>query len=456
MIYRLATLSIMGLMLIIIWTGETPYLHDFGEWFYQSRILVLQLTQPESVAAFQWATYPVPNTLAILVMAALGLVFPVMASAKLFLSLLLLGWYGVLQTFVHKVYPNGGSATLLFVLFSLVALSNFFWTGFVGYQLGLLLLTLFLSRFTPQMSALELAVFGVLIFFSHAMVFLVFVLLVLLEAALTRKHTDWLLALVPGGLLSVFFVVGRSLSSFSPPIADAAMAGWQEAVIYKLGYPLLLGPFKNLLQPDLSSLIDHLPWVYWAGVLANTLVVTGLGLFVLLTLWQGHSGKQQDADGSAPPYRSLRMTAWLLSIFFILAPHNFYGLINPAGRITVPLLLVSLLLVTHTPLKNWLTKLLRVTAPVILVFTLVTVMSYGILIHRAISPEYLVKGIQTQTKPPADSVLDFNAWVYAKARYRYFNIRIFSFAKQFDNVHAQRYESLAFRTALLINYQDPP
>lgn len=225
MFYRYATLIIMGLMLIIIWTGQTPYLHDFGEWFYQSRILVLQLTRPEDVAAFQWATYPVPNTLAVVIMAGLGLVFPVLASAKLFLSLLLLGWYGVLRAFVRRIYPTEGSPTLLFVLFSLLALSNFFWTGFVGYQLGLLLLTLFLCRFTPRMSTLELAVFGVLIFFSHAMVFLVFVLLVLLEILVTRKRPDWLLALLPAGLLSIFFVVGRGLNSFSAPLADAVMGG---------------------------------------------------------------------------------------------------------------------------------------------------------------------------------------------------------------------------------------
>ncbi len=456
MLYRNATLAILGLMLIIIWASHAPYLHDFGEWFYQSRILVQQLTRPEDVLGFQWVTYPVPNTLAILIMAGLGLVFPLMASAKLFLSLLLLGWYGVLHVFARRVCPADGSSTLLFVLFSLVALSNFFWTGFIGYQLGLLLLALFLSRYTSRTSALELAIFSVLIFFSHAMVFLVFVILVLLEILVSRKHSNWILALLPAGLLSIGFIIGRSLTSFNSPLADAAMAGWQEILIYKLGYPLLLGPFKNLLQPDMSSLLDQLPWFYWAGVLSNILVVTGMGLLVLLTLWQGRSSIRVDALESGLPRESLRVAAWLLLIFYLLAPHNFFGLINPAGRITIPLLLICLMLISDTALIMWLEKLLRVTAPVILAFTLVTVLSYGVLIHRASTQDYLLSEQQTQAEAPVNSVLGFNTWLYAKARYRYFNIRIFGFARRFEDVRARRFESLAFRTALLVNYQEPP
>ena len=451
MFYRNATLAVLGLMLTIIWAGQTPYLHDFGEWFYQSRILVQQLTRPQDVYGFQWATYPVPNTLAVLIMAGLGLVFPLMASAKLFLSLLLLGWYGVLRVFVRKVCPDDGSPTLLFVLFSLVALSNFFWTGFVGYQLGLLLLALFLSRYTSGTSTLELAVLSVLIFFSHAMVFLVFVMLVLMQILVGRKHSNWILALLPAGLLSVGFIIGRRLTSFSSPLADAAMAGWQEILIYKLGYPLLLGPFKNLLQPDMSSLLDQLPWFYWAGVMSNILVVTGMGLLVLLTLWQGRPRISVSVPESGLPRQSLYLSAWLLLVFYLAAPHNFFGLINPAGRITIPLLFICLMLISDTQLNMWLEKFLRVTTPIILVFTLMTVFSYGVLIHRASKQDYLVSEQRTRAEAPVDTVLGFNNWLYAKARYRYFNIRIFGFAGRFEDVRAKRFESLAFRTALLVD-----
>jgi hypothetical protein len=250
---------------------------------------------------------------------------------------LLIGWYFVLLKFVRQFGSTADSAAILFVLFSLVGLSNFFWTGFVSYQLALLLLTLFLIRFRPSMPATELAAFAVLIFLSHAMIFLVFLLLVLLEMFNSSRRMRWALALVPAGILSLWFVMGRSMAGFISPLADAAMAGWKEAVIYKLGYPLMLGPFKNLLQPDMTSLVDNMPWLYWAGFLANVLVVSGIGVFILHVVWERAKGSTENAAGDTLPGQTLHIAAWVLLLFYLFAPYNFFGLINPAGRITIPL-----------------------------------------------------------------------------------------------------------------------
>ena len=194
--------------------------------YIQSKILAIYWTQPEKVTGFQWTGYPVPNVLAVIIMAVFSLFISVIAAAKLFLSVLLICWYIVLQKFVRQCGITTDSAALLFVLFSLIGLSSFFWTGFVSYQLALLLLTLFLTRFKLTMQATELAIFAVLIFLSHAMIFLVFVLLVLLEMLHTPRRGRWVLAMVPAGLLSLWFITGRALTGFISPLADAAMAGW--------------------------------------------------------------------------------------------------------------------------------------------------------------------------------------------------------------------------------------
>ena len=152
MMYRCVTILVLGVFLAIVWTAQAPYLHDFGEWVYQSKILTLYWTQPDEVAGFQWTGSPVPNILAILIMAVLGLIFPAISAAKLFLSLLLVGWYFVLKRFVGELDGVDHPNALMLLLFSLIALSNFFWTGFVSYQLGLLLLTFFLTRFKANMS----------------------------------------------------------------------------------------------------------------------------------------------------------------------------------------------------------------------------------------------------------------------------------------------------------------
>lgn len=455
MMFRYATISLLGLMLSIIWLGHAPFLHDFGEWVFQSRILTLHWLNPEEVAGFQWTGYPVPNILAILIMAVLGLVFSAITAAKIFLSILLTGWYFALQKFVHQLGNITGSAALFFVLFSLIGLSNFFWTGFVSYQLGLLLLAVFLTRFGPSMSAKELAVFAVLIFLSHAMVFLVFMLLVLLEALSTPRRGRWILALFPAGVLSLWFVIGRSLAAFSAPLADASMAGWKEVVIYKLGYPLMLGPFKNLLQPDLSSLVDQLPWLYWMGFVANVLVVSGIVIFILIVIRPRPGAVPHRVTPAGLSHRSLRISVWVLLLLYLLAPYNFFGLINPSGRITIPLLMMSLLLAGGTTQVASLARILRVLAPVTLVFTFFTVFTYAVLMHRAQAPEYLASGPEKKSMPDGVSVLEYNSRIYSQARYNYFNYRIFGFSTRFRDTEIARYNRLGFRTALLVGYEEP-
>jgi hypothetical protein len=129
-------MCVIALFLAIIWAGHSPYLHDFGEWVFQSRVLMLYWVQPEEVAGFQWTGYPVPNILATLIMAVFGLFFSAITAGKIFLTVLLAGWYFVLQNFVRQFGSDADTGVLLFVLFSLIGLSNFFWTGFVSYQLA--------------------------------------------------------------------------------------------------------------------------------------------------------------------------------------------------------------------------------------------------------------------------------------------------------------------------------
>jgi len=455
MIYRYATVSVLGFVLTIIWMGHAPYLHDFGEWVFQSKILTLHWSDPEQVTGFQWATYPVPNSLAILIMAIFGLAIPAITAAKLFLTILLAGWFFVLRKFVRQLCSSTDYDALVFILFSLVALSNFFWTGFVSYQLGLLLLTLFLTRFGPSMRAAELATLAVLIFLSHAMVFLVFVLLVLLDTVHSNKRLPRILALFPAGVLSLWFVIGRSLAEFSTPIAGAAMADWSEVIIYKLGYPLMLGPFKSLLQPDLSSLLDHLPWFYWSGFIANVLVVSGVGIFILLAIWSQQKTATRMITRAGFSRSSLRISASVLLLFYVIAPYNFFGLINPSGRVTIPLLLISLLLLSSSTQVAVSTRLLRALAPIVLVFTFFTVFSYMMLMHRAETPEYLSNVAKQKNMPTGVSVLEYNTRVYSQARYNYFNYRIFGFSARFTDIELEHYNRLGFRTALLVGFKEP-
>ena len=55
---------------------------------------------------------------------------------------------------------------------------------------------------------------------------------------------------------------------------------------------------------------------------------------------------------------------------------------------------------------------------------------------------------------PSNSVLDFNDQLYTSTRYKYFNYRVFSMARRFDQIESGKYHGLTLRNGMLIKY-DP-
>lgn len=457
MIYRYATPALLVVLLAALWSGNAPHLHDFAEWLYQSRILLLKFTHPEQVAGFQLAHYPVPNSMAVIILSGIGLALSPVLAGKTFLTLLLAAWLWVLRTFVRRIAPASAELqeSLLLLLFGLVAASSFFWTGFIGYQFGLLFLTLFLARYHEKTPPIEYAAFAIVLFLSHAMVFLALSLLLASHVGCARMRRRPLPALIISAALSMWFVIGRSQSDYHPPFAGASMANWQEIVMYKLGYPLMLGPFKNLLGADLTSPLDGLPWLYWSGVAANLLVLGALALLGLKILM----GKPAHTAPNLPrtaPAKALLVAAGCLLIFYFLAPYNFFGLINPAGRILLPLLLILMLLAQARGQIPQLQPMLRVIAPTTLLFSGVTSLCYLTLMLDVSTSDPLPTPPRPQSAAPTDSVFAYNNWLYGQTAYRYFNYRIFSFAERYEQMNANQYPSLGFDTGLLIGYRAAP
>jgi hypothetical protein len=451
MFYAAAGLGLLALAVVAVWIAPAPYLHDFGEWLYQSQVLVQHWRAPEQVAGFVWAAYPVPNSLAVALLALLGLVLPGFIAGKLFLSLLLLAWYPLLWRLLDRAgWSAAARAPLHALLLALLAFSHFFWTGFVSYQLGLLLLALFLVRFDHRASAAEIALFGILLFFTHALPLLVFGLIVGIDWLRDRSQWQRLAGLLPVLVLGIWFVLGRVQQGFEAPLAGAVLAGWGETLVYKLGFPLLLGPFKNLLSPDMSSLLDGMPWLYWGGVVANALTLAGCGLLLLMALL----GRTRQGMQQASVQPTWWWSAWLLLACYALAPYNFFGLINPGGRLLIPLLLLAVLLLGRSPRVAAAVSLVRWLAPPVVGFTLLVVATYLWLMLQAGPPRQMTLE-RPPDQPPADSVLAYNAWAYQQARYRYFNVRIFAFAERLQQVAERSYHGVGFRTGPLLDHRTP-
>jgi len=90
--------------------------------------------------------------------------------------------------------------------------------------------------------------------------------------------------------------------------------------------------------------------------------------------------------------------------------------------------------------------------PIVMV-SLVTSGSYFYLMWQTRLPDFSPLAKSAVRASPSDSVLDFNEQLYASTRYKYFNYRIFAFARRFEQVETEQFHGLSFRHALLIEYR---
>lgn len=442
----LVTLMLVVVLALII--ARAPYMHDFAEWVYQGQVIKQLVTDPGAAAGFTLATYPVPNSLVSAILAGFSFVFAPMWVGKVFLILMLSGWYGVVILFTRRFVGKQWRAETTLVLYVSTALATFFWYGFASYQLALLLLTWFFAIYREETRPSVIMSFSVAIFFSHAIIFLVFGLF--LGVRLLLKW-NWRIvaALLPATLLSLWFLAGRHAANVEPQHIDAVWRGLGEALIYKGGYPAMLGPFKNFLLPDGSSLLEDLPWIYWSGFFINFAVAATLGVLVLAVLWK-FLKKDLPGNGESELLRNTwAISIGLLAVFYLLAPYHFFGVINAGGRTIVPLLLLAFMLGGSVP-----RPFVRAVVWPVAIIALLTSGSYLYLMNQTRQPEFSPLTKQALMSSPAESVLEFNEQLYATTRYKYFNYRIFGFSHRFEQIEAKQFSGLTFRHAMLIRY-DP-
>lgn len=439
-----------ALMVLAIALARAPYLHDFAEWLYQAQIVKQFVVDPASVSGFTLATYPVPNSLVTATLAVLSLAFAPILAGKVFLLLMLLAWVAIIRLFTARYVPATWRGTATLVLWATIALSTFFWYGFASYQLALLFFTWFLSTYRGSTSAKTVILFSLAIFFAHAMVFLVFGLFLGIRYLLTRDRAI-LVGLMPATACSLWFLAGRYLANVEPQRIDAQWSSLREALVYKAGYPAMLGPFKNFLLPDGSGPLDNHAWLYWLGLTTNFAVAAVLGVLLAAVLLQYlKSDRPKDRDDL-----SLRTTCALsmlaIVVFYLFAPYHFFGLINPGGRVLLPLLLLAFML-NADAVRRYVALLLWPVA----LFSLLTVGAYLYLMIESRQADFQTAAKHAAGRPaPTASVFDFNRRLYADARFRYFNYREFNFSRRFEQIENRRYEGLTFRHGMLIRYEPP-
>ena len=445
---KVAHAAIVLVVVCAIFIASAPYMHDFAEWMYQGQIIKRVFTDPGAVAGFTMAAYPVPNSLVSAVLTGLSFILAPMWVGKVFLISMLLAWYGVISMFTARFVDKQWRPAATLVLYVSTALATFFWYGFASYQLALLLLTWFFAIYREDSKAYLIAIFGVAIFFSHAIIFLVFGLFLGVRLLL-KWNWDVVAALLPATFLSLWFLVGRHLANVEPQSIDATWNGLLEALIYKGGYPAMLGPFKNFLLPEGTSIFESYAWVYWSGFVTNFAVAATFGALVLTVMWKFLKKATPGNAESALLQNAWAISIALLAVFYLFAPYHFFGVVNAGGRILVPMLLMAMMLG-----GNVCRPFVRLLVWPVAIIGLVTVGSYLYLMNQSRQPGFTPVYKASAGIQASDSVFDFNEQLYANTRYKYFNYRIFSFSRRFEQIETENFRGLTFRHAMLIKYED--
>ena len=436
--------AIFFLICAAILSPDYAVLHDFSEWLYQAQLFNHLVSESPQNSAFGLAPYPVPNSITTVSLAMLSGIFPPSIAGKLFLIGLLTGWLLVLRAFVGKYFEGVAKSELLFTLFSVASLSSYFWLGLSSYQVALLLLVWFLSLSREKMSAPVVLCFSVLVFFSHAMVFLVFGLFVSVHALIQRR--PWLIiALAPSGLLGLWFLAGRRIQSGVQDFGD----GWLSAMdwlVFKIGNPATLGAFKNLLRPDGQSFFEELPTIYWLAFTSNLLMTAALGLVTLFALSRYVKQKAFEAGPMALNSAAFASLVLLL-VAYICLPYSFFGLINPSGRLILPMLFLVFLLGRSLPALP-----IRIAAFCCAFGAIITSLSYLVL-----ATDFYTNPIPLPTEVKAESghasALDRSMNSHSQTRYQFYNLQLLNHAQRLSEVEQRVFSDLSFTTGIIIKVE---
>ncbi len=338
---------------IVLLHHEPPSLTDYSDWTYEGVLLSNHLKHiPDPAHILK--SYPVPNSISTLGIAALSLFLPWQMASKLWIVLMLVAFL-LVSTYVMRTHS--GTPALWLISPASIFLNINLWYGFANFQIGLCL-TLLLSAVLLNGARKEWVVglLLVLTFFAHMIPFAIGALLLVLFALQNRRYT-LLWQLLPGALLSLCYLGGRF---FLAQDADGS-AGMVGSV---KDYSALFWAFKvnsylkslGFANPETSngsaafSLFGRSAFVFLLVV--NLILGAALLVCLMSTAFRAYQEKRSE--------RFVWTTALIALPVFVLAPGTMLGISDPGARVLQAMLAITLFhLSTY---RTWQTSLLWVAA----------------------------------------------------------------------------------------------
>jgi hypothetical protein len=357
-----SVLCVLYVGLVAAWISAStfPQLQDYPDWIYQGYLLALKIKGiPEISSVIAVLPYPVPNSLAQVMIAGLCLLMPPLAAGKVTILLYIaLASYAVFLATGHR-----GSWKLRFVLLFLFGLNETFWNGYINYQFAVCCFVIYAALTTrqPDRSPAFHLFWSVAIFFSQFMVFWVFLVYFACRymldftagslAGIVRSGFVSLarmpaLVLLPSLALSAWYLLGRV---FQPQYILAPLdspdkklpPGLLSHIEYKIYSWLKLGPFQVFELPGGQVLEPSNHLVYLAGFAVT--VVFGAGLAFYLVQFLYHGLRQFRLQRPELDHLQLAVMVLVVLLLFTVAPQYFFGGGNIGERLLIPTLVAMMI-----------------------------------------------------------------------------------------------------------------
>lgn len=324
-------------LVTILMSQVAPSLTDFSDWTYEG-VLFRDHLLGRVDTAHVFKHYPVPNSAATVGIGLLSLVFSWQVAAKLWLVLLLMLGFGVAHLILKR---RAGVSALWLIAPAGMFLSVNLWYGFVNFQLGLCLTVLIawlLLRHAGQ--RFLVGVLLTLAFFSHMIPF-IFSSLIVSFYALQHRRLRLLYQLVPGAILSLWYVCGRMLVGHNAD-GSAGMVGavrnysaafWAYKVNSYLKSMGFVNPGTEFGSVSMGMVGTKLFLLLFS---LNLLLCAIVGWFLVKAGFEAYRAKK--------PERFVWGAGLVFTSLYVVAPATMLGISDPGSRLLQAALAVLLFL----------------------------------------------------------------------------------------------------------------
>jgi hypothetical protein len=270
--YKLQDLFIFGVFLlntmVFIWYYRFLPLQDYPDWLLQG-FLFFKALHGQLPHNYSLITYPVPNSISTFVIGGLDTLFHPEVSGKIFLSINALLFFSG-STYLLGVYDTK-KTSFIYYLPVLLIFNPFFFHGYINYYFGLSVLFwgfgYVMRRPLDVINPLAILCITVLLFYSHAMVYGIFLLYLLISLIVQNNRKtirNVALGVSCSLVLSVLYAINHvRYTKFSPDIPGKIHAfnfpGFEDTLQYFSIFHSFY-PFSDsrILFISLANTLNHL------------------------------------------------------------------------------------------------------------------------------------------------------------------------------------------------------